>query len=273
MAVPICSAEQSCVTYGTGKTVSANNSAVLKKSSDNYNIYNASDYLSIGGFSSLTLLTKPSTLEEFKSYEIANMKKEIIAQDPNEAAKLTREEFKRRSDILNEKIESTDFEQGFKDYMASRGCRNEQELKVLNSGWMPYNTMDDLINSISTQMRATALTLESNALTDSRFSALDFNSLVRNADIYAIQKYTMGLQFSTSFEDRVDTLQGFIESAIDSGAVDISFLHFANAIESAKDNIQIFSDKIKEENLLFRAHKDNFESKEYNEKLIARYQS
>ena len=273
MAVPICSAEQSCVTYGTGKTVSANNSAVLKKSSDNYNIYNASDYLSIGGFSSLTLLTKPSTLEEFKSYEIANMKKEIIAQDPNEAAKLTREEFKRRADILNEKIESTDFEQGFKDYMASRGCRNEQELKVLNSGWMPYNTMDDLINSISTQMRATALTLESNGLTDSRFSALDFNSLVRNADISAIQKYTMGLQFSTSFEDRVDALQGFIESAIDSGAVDISFLHFANAIESAKDNIQIFSDKIKEENLLFRAHKDNFESKEYNEKLIARYQS
>ncbi len=267
MAVPICSAEQSCVTYGTGKTVSANNSAVL-----DINFKDTLKAMSLGTDFSFCF-KKPSTFEEYKSQEATRIKREIYTKDFDTLENIDYTEFSKRLKEADEKIESTDFEQGFKDYMASRGCTNEQELKILNSGWMPYNTMDDLINSISTQMRATALTLESNGLTDSRFSALDFNSLVRNADISAIQKYTMGLQFSTSFEDRVNALQGFIESAVDSGAVDISFLHFANAIESAKDNIQIFSDKIKEENLLFGAHEDNFESKEYNEKLIAKYQS
>ena len=267
MAAPICSAEQSCITYGTAKTISANNSAA-----PDITFKDTLKAMSLGTDFSLCF-KKPSTFEEYKNQEMTKIKREIYTKDFDKMESVDFTEFSKRLKEADEKIESTDFEQGFQDYMSSRGCKNEQELKVLNSGWMPYNTMDDLINSVSTQMRVTALSLESNGLVSGNFSALDFNSLVRNADISAIQNYTMGLQFSASFEDRVEALQGFIKSAVDSGNIDISFLHFANAVESAKDNIQIFSDKIKEENLLFGEREDNFTSSEYNEKLIAKYQS
>lgn len=165
-------------------------------------------------------------------------------------------------------LTNEDYQKEYKEYMQSRGCSNDEELKVLNS--TSYATKNELFNTAKMAMKGSLSSLKycsGISISDDQIS-----SLLSNASIQNVGKYIN--TSSTTVSDGVFKLQTLLDDVCKQDNVDVSL---KNSLSSLSNNISIASESIKKWSEQVDAYNKaqrgiNSQSPKYNASLIASYQ-
>ncbi|MCK7521048.1 MAG: hypothetical protein MZV64_26840 [Ignavibacteriales bacterium] len=113
--------------------------------------------INISPCSASFLLQKSGNFEQFKSAKINQLRSETITISAIDVTINNYDEYASQRSEFESKVQSTDFEQEYKDYMKSRGCKNEEELQALNNTM--YKTMDDLKRGAASGMTSVMMNM------------------------------------------------------------------------------------------------------------------
>lgn len=160
----------------------------------------------------------PTNVEDFKN--LISVALFSNSYDINSADEFC---IKENSDFENF-INSINFEKEFQDYMESRGCKSENELKSLNE--VGFNSVEELKNAVERTIKILEINIES---TGYKTDAIKDNisAILDNASIEDLNNFLKNSK-DTSYVMQVTALEFLAESALDDEDV---FLAFKNSMD------------------------------------------
>ncbi|MCK7521046.1 MAG: hypothetical protein MZV64_26830 [Ignavibacteriales bacterium] len=113
---------------------------------------------------------------------------------------------------LKGKVKNIDYETEYKDYMKSRGCKNEEELQALNNTM--YKTMDDLKRGAASGMTSVMMNMaiRNPEMTSARHN---INSIISSSNVNDLADYVSASY--SGLESNGKALQTLLSKAEDSG--------------------------------------------------------
>ncbi len=212
------------------------------------------EYISSNTQPNVSLLTEPDSIEQYKTFRNS----QVNSQNSDS----------------KDQVSNIDYESEFQDYMKSRGCNNEQELKILNSSWMSYHTKDEFVNDAATRISNTMNSLSSNGLSSKDSDGVNYKSSINNINLQDISNYVNADNSASSFKEKVSALQSFSNTVAKQDDVDSStkgiFSELSQNISNSSVAIAKFSDKLEEQNKIFE--EADVQNSKYKASLIASYQ-
>jgi hypothetical protein len=159
-----------------------------------------------------------------------------------------------------------DYTKEYQEYMKSRGCSSEDELKALSTSGI-YFTKNDLMGAAKTQMQSIAGSL--NCSSQIPISDDEISSILSGASLSNIATYVNSS--GETINDSVAKFQTLLKNVCNqdnvSDSLKSSLASLSNSISNASESIDKYSAKVEEENA-----KDYAQKKQYFASLIANYQ-